>query len=75
MPRGHSELCESDRIPNTAVLLSYLQYPKLCREEVSIHLIQSREHILNTVRSNNLTIVSYSDHFNSTLKPYLNMLK
>lgn len=26
------------------------QYPKLCREEVSIHLIQSREHILNTVR-------------------------
>ena len=27
-----------------------LQYPKLCREEVTIHLIQSREHILNTVR-------------------------
>ncbi|KAJ3567954.1 hypothetical protein NP233_g6035 [Leucocoprinus birnbaumii] len=23
-------------------------YPKICREEVSIHLIQSREHILNT---------------------------
>ncbi|CAK5265079.1 unnamed protein product [Mycena citricolor] len=23
-------------------------YPKLCREEVSIHVIQSREHILNT---------------------------
>lgn len=27
-----------------------LQFPKLCREEVSIHVIQSREHILNTVR-------------------------
>lgn len=26
-----------------------LQFPKLCREEVSIHVIQSREHILNTV--------------------------
>ena len=25
------------------------QYPKLCREEVSITLVQSREHILNTV--------------------------
>ena len=23
-------------------------YPKICREEVSIHIIQSREHILNT---------------------------
>jgi len=28
----------------------FIQYPKLCREEVSIHVIQSREHILNTVR-------------------------
>ncbi|KAG9318597.1 mitochondrial NADH dehydrogenase [Chiua virens] len=28
------------------ILLWY--YPKLCREEVSIHVIQSREHILNT---------------------------
>jgi len=27
-----------------------MQYPKICREEVSIHVIQSREHILNTVR-------------------------
>jgi len=26
------------------------QYPKICREEVSIHVIQSRSHILNTVR-------------------------
>ena len=26
-----------------------LQYPKVCREDVTIHLIQSREHILNTV--------------------------
>lgn len=25
-------------------------YPKICRQEVSIHVIQSREHILNTVR-------------------------
>ena len=25
------------------------QFPKLCREEVSIHVVQSREHILNTV--------------------------
>jgi hypothetical protein len=25
------------------------QFPKICREEASIHLIQSREHILNTV--------------------------
>jgi len=30
------------------------QYPKICREEVSIHVIQSREHILNTVRENAL---------------------
>ena len=29
--------------------ISCLQFPKLCREEVSIHVIQSREHILNTV--------------------------
>jgi hypothetical protein len=27
-----------------------MQYPKICREEVSIHIIQSRAHILNTVR-------------------------
>lgn len=25
-----------------------LQYPKLCREEVGIYVIQSRDHILNT---------------------------
>lgn len=30
--------------------LSSRQYPKICRREVSIHVIQSREHILNTVR-------------------------
>lgn len=34
------DLCNED-------ILKY--YPKLCREEVSIHVIQSREHILNTV--------------------------
>lgn len=28
--------------------LTHVQYPKICREEVSIHVIQSREHILNT---------------------------
>ncbi|EJD05702.1 nucleotide-binding domain-containing protein [Fomitiporia mediterranea MF3/22] len=33
------DLCQED-------ILNY--YPKLCREEVSISLIQSREHILNT---------------------------
>ncbi|EED77524.1 predicted protein, partial [Postia placenta Mad-698-R] len=34
------DLCQED-------IINY--YPKLCREEVSIHVIQSREHILNTV--------------------------
>lgn len=33
------DLCQED-------ILNY--YPKVCREEVSIHVIQSREHILNT---------------------------
>jgi NADH dehydrogenase FAD-containing subunit len=33
------DLCQED-------ILNY--YPKICREEVSIHVIQSREHILNT---------------------------
>jgi NADH dehydrogenase FAD-containing subunit len=33
------DLCQED-------IMDY--YPKLCREEVSIHVIQSREHILNT---------------------------
>lgn len=26
----------------------WLQYPKVCRKDVSIHVIQSRSHILNT---------------------------
>lgn len=30
--------------------LYHSQFPKICREEVSIHVIQSRDHILNTVR-------------------------
>ncbi|KAL4246040.1 NADH dehydrogenase family protein [Abortiporus biennis] len=34
-----SDLCQED-------LINF--YPKVCREEVSIHLIQGREHILNT---------------------------
>ena len=34
------DLCQED-------VMRY--YPKICREEVSIHVIQSREHILNTV--------------------------
>ncbi|KAA1469406.1 mitochondrial NADH dehydrogenase [Dentipellis sp. KUC8613] len=33
------DLCQED-------IINY--YPKICREEVSIHVIQSREHILNT---------------------------
>jgi NADH dehydrogenase FAD-containing subunit len=33
------DLCQED-------IVQY--YPKVCREEVSIHVIQSREHILNT---------------------------
>ncbi|PFH54142.1 hypothetical protein AMATHDRAFT_72670 [Amanita thiersii Skay4041] len=33
------DLCQED-------IMNY--FPKICREEVSIHLIQSREHILNT---------------------------
>ncbi|KAI6131974.1 nucleotide-binding domain-containing protein, partial [Pisolithus croceorrhizus] len=33
------DLCQED-------IINY--YPKICREDVSIHLIQSREHILNT---------------------------
>ncbi|KAI0273414.1 mitochondrial NADH dehydrogenase [Gloeopeniophorella convolvens] len=33
------DLCQED-------IINY--FPKLCREEVSIHVIQSREHILNT---------------------------
>ncbi|GBE81875.1 hypothetical protein SCP_0402490 [Sparassis crispa] len=33
------DLCQED-------VISY--YPKVCREQVSIHVIQSREHILNT---------------------------
>ena len=40
----------SERIASYAPMC-YHQFPKLCREEVSIHVIQSREHILNTVRS------------------------
>ena len=32
--------------PNAVVL----QFPKICGKDVSIHVIQSREHILNTVR-------------------------
>ena len=39
----------SERVVSYA-LMCYHQFPKLCREEVSIHVIQSREHILNTVR-------------------------
>jgi NADH dehydrogenase FAD-containing subunit len=34
------DLCNED-------ILQY--YPKVCRSDVSIHVIQSREHILNTV--------------------------
>ena len=30
--------------------VAVLQFPKICGKDVSIHVIQSREHILNTVR-------------------------
>jgi hypothetical protein len=36
------DLCQED-------IMQY--YPKICRQEVSIHVIQSGEHILNTVSS------------------------
>lgn len=36
-------------------LLSFtLEYPKICREEVEIHIVQSRDHILNTVSSRSI---------------------
>lgn len=48
LPGGHHAIREHRRTfvyshPNTSA-----QYPKILREEVSIHVIQSREHILNT---------------------------
>lgn len=36
------DLCQED-------IMQY--YPKVCRQDVSIHVIQSGEHILNTVRA------------------------
>lgn len=40
----------SSRIIVTGLTLKISsQFPKLTRREVSIHVIQSREHILNTV--------------------------
>lgn len=43
------DLCQED-------IINY--YPKICREEVSIHVIQSREHILNTYSE---TISKYAE--------------
>jgi len=37
------DLCQED-------ILQY--YPKICREEVSIHIVQSRSHVLNTYSEN-----------------------
>jgi hypothetical protein len=37
-----------------------VQYPKICREEVSIHVIQSRSHILNTVGRTPIPLMSSS---------------
>jgi hypothetical protein len=49
--------------------LTLAQYPKICREEVSIHVIQSREHILNTVSHLNHVCIRVLTAC-STLKPY-----
>ena len=54
------DLCQED-------IMQY--YPKICRQEVSIHVIQSGEHILNTVRS----IVGCSRSFTS--HPYASVLR
>ena len=42
------DLCQED-------IMNY--YPKLCRQDVTIHVIQSRGHILNTVRLDNMGII------------------
>lgn len=46
---GHYELCKLFPILQHTLLLTLPKFPKICREETSIHVIQSREHILNTV--------------------------
>ena len=49
------------------------QFPKICREEVSIHVIQSREHILNTVRLAFFFPTFNIQNYHSIRKQYLNM--
>ena len=54
--------------------LNLFQFPKICREEVSIHVIQSREHILNTVCCSIPSPQSYiSLTKNSILRKYRNL--
>jgi hypothetical protein len=49
-------------------------YPKVCRVDVSIHVIQSREHILNTVLSLCFSFLfPMLTRCYSILKPYPNM--
>ena len=48
------DLCQED-------IMQY--YPKICRQQVSIHVIQSGEHILNTVSS----IIWFSHRYPSFL--------
>lgn len=78
LPRGYHELCWSHR----DIYVFYktqisLQFPKVCREEVSIHVIQSRDHILNTVSFSIVSIrkVVISSRKLSTRKKYLNLQK
>ncbi|KIM48810.1 hypothetical protein M413DRAFT_61164 [Hebeloma cylindrosporum] len=42
------DFCQEDIMKYNKSRTKSFQFPKLCREEVSIHVIQSREHILNT---------------------------
>lgn len=48
------DLCQED-------IMKY--YPKVCRQEVSIHVIQSGEHILNTVSQ----IIEFSHSFTTRI--------
>lgn len=53
------DLCQED-------IMNY--YPKACRKDVSINVIQSREHILNTVRQAYLDLRSYcTDLYSATV--------
>src|SRR5271170_7807702 len=40
------------RLTDLSHLICFVQFPKICREEVQICIIQSRDHILNTYSEN-----------------------